>query len=219
MSTQIFKKKITGYLFLGGLMAAATVYGIFPNISRTETNVASLLYSGNHMQVVIPKERLLPGSLWIETKQTSTVLADEAHLETYDLIQKVAAIWKKERGITHFFVIAKNEAVGRAPMQFRWEMIPFPDSTLSVFNRISFLERSFRLFMRAHLGGYLVSPSEQKREYAFYEPHKAVFFQPFVKEIDKVGEVQKDFFCDPEKRGNSLFLKGEMLTSTTIMLL
>jgi diadenosine tetraphosphate (Ap4A) HIT family hydrolase len=47
-----------------------------------------------------------------------------------------------------------------------------------------------------------------QREYAFYEPRKAIFSQPFVKEADKVEETRKDFFCDSEKRAKQLIFEG-----------
>lgn len=165
-----------------------------------------VIYSGMTMQVSIPTERLLPDSVWIETKPEITELTDDVHLETYDLMQKVITLWKKEKGVTHYFILAKNEA--GVANKFRWEVMPYPE--MSAFKTMYYFGLGCTLLFRANFGGYVVSEQERTRDYSFYDLHKHNFSEPLQKEIEKTNDLpRKDFLCNKDQRENQLVFEGK----------
>ncbi|CRX39064.1 HIT family protein [Estrella lausannensis] len=164
-----------------------------------------LLHAGNELLVEVPEKSLASGSLQIQSiteRLTISEWTPTMHREAFDLMQKIASIWK-QKGITDYLIYGK-EAAGKS---FCFEMVPYEKSAFSIF-------RQLKVLFGITFGAFADSMEKREAVAREYEGVRDLFSEALADLSDRVDSLSShdDAFCKESTFARQCVFEGRTIS-------
>ena len=198
------KKVLIALLFIFIIAGAAIFY-----LSHSEHIVhypQDVIYRSETVQITVPACPLLIDSLNIETIFAKKSIVDwdrRQHIESYNLLENIATLWREQEFIDDFMVIGTIPPRMHAD-RFFWEIIPFSKSGLNFMDQ-------FCVIWGLTFNSSCLSKEERqsiKHKYEEYVPFFSHVYQ-FIPEQTTCPNA--DVFCDPKVIAKQLLYEGKLM--------
>lgn len=198
-------KKVLILLLVLLIIASLGVFYFIPS-GQILHNPQDVIYSSKAVQISVSPCPIQTNSLSVESIIPKKSIAEwtvNQHVESYNLLENVATLWRENEFIDDFMVI------GRVPPRmyadrFFWEIIPF---TKTAFNTIDQLLVVWRLTFNS----LCISRSERQAIKDKYKEYIPFLSQPYQVIPEKTTCPSIDVFCHPDLIAKQLLYDGKLM--------
>jgi diadenosine tetraphosphate (Ap4A) HIT family hydrolase len=161
-----------------------------------------LIYQGKLMKIVVPMQPLALGSVQIIPRGELENFYEWDGLkksETYELIQKIVAIWQKKKIISYMIYARESH-----DSSFKWEIVPYSSEGEKFWKQL-------KVLWNITFGGLKLSKDDRQNIAEDFQKESEIFSKPVEKAAEPAEEAtfQKDAFCNSEIIERQKILEGK----------